>query len=422
MSRNSKVIVAMSGGVDSSVAASLLTQQGYDCVGVFMRVGASQEQPDAACATAGDDAPRRLKHGCCSASDAQDARAIAGRLGIPFYALNFERDFDAIIRYFVDEYAQARTPNPCVRCNTQLKFGKLLQYADMMDAEFVATGHYARVLRRDDQAFLARSLNDAKDQSYVLFGMRRDDLRRCLFPLGDVADKQQVRQIAAELGLRVHDKPDSQEICFVPSNDYKQLVHSRRPETSRPGEVRDSAGIVLGTHDGVAGYTVGQRRGLGIAVGTPIYVTKLDAASNVVTVGPREELLSRGLVADQMNWLTDLPVREQSSPAARVQASDCDTTGSESEISNLRLQKSDAGARADIKIRYMHKPAPGSMWVQPDGTVLAEFDTPQPAVTPGQAAVFYDAEGIVLGGGWIREAIREAVRGPAPVRGSEPRT
>ena len=239
-----------------------------------MRVGAPQEPPDAVCATGADDAPRRLKHGCCSASDAQDARAIAGRLGIPFYALNFERDFDAIIRYFVDEYAQARTPNPCVRCNTQLKFGKLLQYADMMDAEFVATGHYARILRRADGAFLARSLNEAKDQSYVLFGIRRDDLRRCLFPLGDVADKQQVRQIAAELGLRVHDKPDSQEICFVPDDDYKQLVRSRRPETVCPGEVRDSAGNVLGTHDGVAGYTIGQRRGLGIAVGTPIYVTR----------------------------------------------------------------------------------------------------------------------------------------------------
>jgi tRNA-specific 2-thiouridylase len=231
--------------------------------------------------------------------------------------------------------------------------------------------------------------------------------------LGDVADKQEVRRIAAELGLRVHDKPDSQEICFVPSNDYKQLVRSRRPETSQPGEVRDSAGNVLGTHDGVAGYTIGQRRGLGIAVGTPIYVTQLDAASNVVTVGPREELLSRGLIADQMNWLTDLPVGAGRSPAVRDGTSDCDTAGSESEISDLRLRRSDTGVRVDIKIRYMHRPAPGCVIVQPDGSVAAEFDTPQPAVTPGQAAVFYDAAGVVLGGGWIREAM--------PVAEAEPR-
>jgi len=378
----------MSGGVDSSVAAWLLKQQGYDCIGVFMRVGAAPEAAESGCGSAGaapeagesacsaaSAAPaRRLKHGCCSANDAQDARAVAGKLGMPFYALNFERDFDAIIGYFADEYARARTPNPCVRCNTQLKFGRLLRYADMMGAEFVASGHYARVLRRDGAALLARSLNEAKDQSYVLFGIRREDVRRCLFPLGEVADKRQVRQIAAELGLRVHDKPDSQEICFVPSHDYKRLVRTRRPETLRPGEVRDSAGTVLGTHDGVAGYTIGQRRGLGIAIGTPAYVTHLDAERNVVTIGSRQELLSGGLVADQANWLVEPPVVDQP-------------------------------RRVAIKIRYMHKPAAGTIRVRTDGSVQAAFDAPQPAVTPGQAAVFYDEEGVVLGGGWIRAAL-----------------
>jgi tRNA-specific 2-thiouridylase len=394
MSRNGKVIVAMSGGVDSSVAACLLKEQGYECVGVFMRVGAHVAEPDPARGTA----ERRLKHGCCSVADALDARTIAGRLGIPFYALNFEREFGRIVDYFVDEYARARTPNPCVMCNIQLKFGKLLEYADTLDAEFVATGHYARVLRKPppvasaprgrrrpgkplpsdappDTVFLARSLNRAKDQSYVLFGIRRADLPRCLFPLGEVVDKADVRRIAADLGLRVHDKPESQEICFVPDNNYKTLVRERRPETFKPGEVRDSAGNLLGTHDGVASYTIGQRRGLGIAAGIPIYVTKLDAATNTVTVGPREELLSSGLIADQLNWLTDPP------PVGESRA-------------------------AEIKIRYMHTPAPGSIRMLEDGSVRATFDDPQPAVTPGQAAVFYDADGIVLGGGWIRDSIR----------------
>ena len=437
MSRNSKVIVAMSGGVDSAVAAALLKEQGYECVGVFMRVGASDEgdvaaglrtgrsepashrrdagatQDVAAGAPPAEEheaaAPRRLRHGCCSVADALDARAVAGRLGIPFYVLNFQPDFERIIDYFVDEYARARTPNPCVICNTQLKFGKLLRYADLLDAEFVATGHYARILRdarvpllseqcdrvpllseqcslqaggdaplTADTAvapgtFLARAVNRAKDQSYVLFGIRRADLGRCLFPLGEMADKGDVRRLAADLGLRVHDKPDSQEICFVPGGDYKPLVRARRPQTQRPGEVRDAQDRVLGTHEGVANYTIGQRRGLGIATGQPIYVTKLDVLSNTVTVGAREELLSPGLVAEQMNWLTDPPA-----------------TGEP--------------RRAAIKIRHMHMPAAGAVCVLASGAVEVRFDQPQAAVTPGQAAVFYDNE-TVLGGGWIARAV-----------------
>jgi tRNA-specific 2-thiouridylase len=440
MSRNGNVIVAMSGGVDSSVAACLLKEQGYDCVGVFMRVGTHLAdvdepyplEPGRAAASehgrhgrarpeqAGRATPeqtgrataeRRLKHGCCSVADALDARAIAGKLDIPFYVLNFEHEFGRIIDYFVDEYARARTPNPCVMCNIQLKFGKLLEYADTLDAEFVATGHYARILRTPppvasaprgrrscDQTypsdapwrtvFLARSLNRAKDQSYVLFGIRREDLSRCLFPLGEIADKADVRRIAVDLGLRVHDKPESQEICFVPDDDYKTLVRERRPETLKPGDVRDSAGNLLGKHEGVASFTIGQRRGLGIAAGIPIYVTKLDAATNTVTVGRREELLSSGLIADQLNWLTDAPLVGESRPA-------------------------------EIKIRYMHTPAAGSIRrLESDSphrgaqsstlraVVEATFDQPQPAVTPGQAAVFYEPDGTVLGGGWIWGSIR----------------
>ncbi len=376
----------MSGGVDSSVAACLLRDQGYDCVGVFMRVG-RHAPAAAACPVPGAETPaRRVRHGCCSASDASDARAVAGRLGIPFYAINFEDEFDEIIEYFVSEYAAARTPNPCIVCNMRLKFGKLLRWADMMDAEYVATGHYARVVpappevaRPPQNLALARARHLAKDQSYVLFGIRRADLRRCLFPLGEIADKEAVRALAAELGLRVHDKPESQEICFVPDNDYRRLVRERRPEAFAPGEVRDQRGRVLGKHAGVAGFTVGQRRGLRIAAGFPIYVTRLDPDSNTVIVGGRDALLSGGLVADGINWLSDPP-------------------------------PPDASRRVSTRIRHMHAPAPGTMRVTADpvsdlpAAVRATFDRPQPAVTPGQAAVFYAGE-YVLAGGWIREAI-----------------
>jgi len=438
MSRNGKVIVAMSGGVDSAVSAWLLKQQGFECIGVFMRNGAQAPEPtDCAVGEAADPGrgsaeastpsastfpgaasagaspspgtspsagnsaaarssptagasssgastspagalpgtspgPRRLAQGCCSAADAQDARAIAARIGMPFYALNFEQDFHQIIDYFVDEYARGRTPNPCVVCNTHLKFGKLLRYADALDAEFVATGHYARILRRDGQVLLARAANLAKDQSYVLFGIARAALGRCLFPLGDMPDKAQVRSIAAELGLRVHDKPDSQEICFVPGGDYKELVRQRRPDTQRVGEVRDPAGRVLGTHSGIANYTIGQRQGLGIAVGRPAYVTKLDVLNNVVTLGSREDLLSGGLVAEKVNWLTAPPAVGQPRPAS-------------------------------LKVRYTHRPAAGFITVLRGGEVEARFAEPQSAVTPGQAVVFYDGD-IVLGGGWISRA------------------
>lgn len=417
MARNGKVIVAMSGGVDSSVAACLLKQQGYDCVGVFMRVGAyAMDDGDSCCAGAQDgmlgreadkrvDGPHRLKHGGCSATDAIDARAIAGKLGIPFYALNFERDFGRIVDYFVDEYSRARTPNPCIMCNTTLKFGKLLRYADLTDAEFVATGHYARILRQNGQTCLARSLNRAKDQSYALFGIRRQDLTRCLFPVGEIADKNEVRQIADDLGLRVHDKPESQEICFVPQNDYKRLVRVRRPETLRPGQIRDSSGKVLGTHEGVANYTIGQRRGLGIAVGKPIYVTRLDGLTNTVTVGRREELLCGGLIADQVNWLTDAPTRQESAISNAKSDRRCVESrsfhGPEAHVTPVPI-------RAEIKIRHMHKPAPGSFQVRSNGDVEVTFDEPQPAVTPGQAAVFYGDHDVVLGGGWIREAFEGA--------------
>jgi tRNA-specific 2-thiouridylase len=373
MSRNGKVIVAMSGGVDSSVTACLLKEQGYDCVGVFMWVGeaADTEQAvdwdDVATGDAADDRVR-IKQGCCSLGDACDARAVAKRLDMPFYSINFKPDFDRIIEYFVDEYAAARTPNPCVMCNTFIKFGKLLHYADTVGAEFVATGHYARIVDVDGRPCLARGVNRDKDQSYVLFGIRRENLGRCLFPMGDYADKMEVRSIAASLGLRVHAKPDSQEICFVPDNNYKNLVRQRRPETVQPGQVRDDAGNVLGEHEGIVNYTIGQRRGLRIATGKPIYVTELDADTNTVTVGPREALLSAGLRARGVNWLVDPPA-----------TGDWQT--------------------ATIKIRHQHEPVPGRFRLLDDGAIEARFDEPQPAVTPGQVAAVYRGDEVLVAGG-----------------------
>ncbi len=351
----------MSGGVDSSVAAALLAEQGHEVVGLFMRIG--QHTPE----DTGDDATRH--QGCCSAADSADARRVAGLLGLPFYALNFQTDFDRIIERFVDEYTRGRTPNPCVICNHDLKFGKLLRYADTIGAEYVATGHYARILREEGEFKLARARDRHKDQSYVLFGVEREVLRRTLFPLGDLT-KDEVRTLARERGLAVHDKPDSTEICFVPDRDYARVVRERRPDVVRPGEVHDQHGAVVGTHEGVAHFTIGQRRGLRIAMGTPVYVTDLDAKTHTVTIGAKEDLLRRALRATDVNWLVDPPTDS---------------------------------FRAHAQIRYHHAAAPAV--IDPDGDSFTVcFDTPQPAITPGQAVVLYNGD-TVLGGGWIEQAL-----------------
>jgi tRNA-specific 2-thiouridylase len=358
-----KVVVAMSGGVDSSVAAALLVEQGYDVVGLFMRVGAHGTADD-------DNAVESRRQGCCSAADSADARRVAGRLDVPFYALNFERDFDRLIDHFADEYTRGRTPNPCVVCNQDLKFGKVLRYADTVDAQYIATGHYARITAHDNGPRLMRPRDPRKDQSYVLFGVDRAVLRRTLFPLGDLT-KDQVRDIARDRGLANCDKPDSAEICFVPDRDYARVVRERRPDAARPGTVRDRDGNVVGTHDGIANFTVGQRRGLGIAMGLPIYVTGLDAETATVTVGDKQDLLAGALRASNVNWLVDPP----------------------------------AGPfRALAQIRYHHQAAPADVHHDGDG-IEVRFDEPQSAITPGQAVVLYDNE-TVLGGGWIESSPR----------------
>lgn len=390
-----KVLVAMSGGVDSSVAAALLVHEGYEVVGAFMRLGSPGESLDtleidqpAAC----DPAKVKIGHqGCCSINDAADARLVAAQLSIPFYVVNFKKDFGRIIDYFVDEYASGRTPNPCVRCNDWLKFGKLHQYAQQIGAQFVASGHYARVDRSGTHAALLRGVDHSKDQSYVLFGMPREQLAGTLLPIGGF-EKPYVRDLAEKFGLPTFDKPDSQEICFVPDNDYAGLVERRRPEVSRPGPIKDQHGTVVGQHAGQHHFTIGQRRGVGVALGYPIYVVNKDAASNSVTVGPHEMLLCARCEVSEANWLADIP-------------EDCP----------------EDWFPVFAKFRYNTPAQPAHARIlpaSPEGTQThsgrrgrfeVRFETPQAAVAPGQAMVLYDAQRPerVLGGGWITRATPE---------------
>lgn len=355
-----RVVLAMSGGVDSSVAAYLLKQQGYEVIGLFMRTGV--ETPES-------DTPSHKK-GCCSALDAGDARRVADRLDIPFYALDFADVFDRIIDYFADEYLAGRTPNPCVVCNTWLKFGKLWSYGKQLQADFIATGHYAQVVSGSAGPELHRGVDPDKDQSYVLAGIQPAVLPHLLFPLGGYR-KDQVRQLARQAGLGVAEKPDSVEICFVPDGDHAALIRRRRPGLATAGQFVDTAGNVLAEHDGYEQFTVGQRKGLGFAAGTRRYVLEIVPDEATVVLGDREDLLASCLRASGVNWLTAPPTD---------------------------------GLTCAAKIRYRHQAAPARVLALADGGARVQFDEPQSAITPGQAVVFYDGPR-VLGGGWIEEAL-----------------
>ncbi len=373
-SSRKKVVVAMSGGVDSSVAAALLLREGYDVMGAFMRLGSPDgvESPEAESC---DASSGKNKQGCCSVLDAADARRVAGMLGIPFYVLNFQDDFSRVIDYFVSEYNRGRTPNPCVRCNDWLKFGKLASYAKAVGAEFVASGHYARVGvdPKSGEPALLRGLDHRKDQSYVLFGMSRETLAHTLLPIGGY-EKHDVRAIAEELKLPVFNKPDSQEICFVPNQDYAGLVKRRTPEAFRDGELVTKGGDVVGTHGGHQHFTIGQRKGVGVAFGRPIYVVDIDAETNRVTLGEKDDTLRSSLVANQINLLSS------------------------------RLSRDGGEMRCSAKIRYNHSPQPAVARVSGDDEITVRFDEPQSAITPGQALVLYDGD-VVLGGGWIDKTV-----------------
>ncbi len=354
-----RVVLAMSGGVDSSVAAYLLRRQGHEVIGLFMRTGSHT----------GVDHRADHKKGCCSAIDASDARRVADRLDLLFYALDFEKQFDRIIDYFADEYLVGRTPNPCVVCNSWLKFGQLWQYGKSLDADFIATGHYARIVTAQEPE-LHRAVDAEKDQSYVLYGIHREVLSRLLFPIGEY-HKDQVRDLARSAGLGVAEKPDSVEICFVPDGDHARLIRERKAEAGRAGSFVDPEGRVLGQHDGIERFTIGQRKGLGIATGSRRYVLKIVPERNEVVLGDREGLFARRLSASRVNWLVE-PPRE---------------------------------LRCEAKIRYRHSPALARVIVQQQRCEV-EFDEPQSAITPGQAVVFYQGTR-VLGGGWI-DAVLDA--------------
>ncbi|MDA1014468.1 MAG: tRNA 2-thiouridine(34) synthase MnmA [Planctomycetota bacterium] len=364
-----RVVLAMSGRVDSSAAAVLLRRAGYDVIGLFMRSGATVDECAIDPATALPVInPKSHKQGCCSASDAADARRVADRLDIPFHALNFQDAFGRIKDYFADEYLAGRTPNPCVMCNNWLKFGKLWDFAQQVGADHIATGHYARIDRSvgGEAPALTRGRDRSKDQSYVLFGIRRELLDRILFPVGD-DNKPEIRDLAREAGLAVADKADSQEICFIPDNDYAGFIERYRGKPDTSGDLVDTNGTVLGQHGGFEKFTIGQRKGLGITFGEPRFVVKIDADSRQVTIGKREDLARDELHADRLNWLVEVPRR----------------------------------FRCTAKIRYRHEAAEADAEIVNDDQLRVTFAEPQHGVAPGQAVVLYDNDR-VLGGGWIR--------------------
>ena len=362
-----KAVVAMSGGVDSSVAAALLVQQGYDVTGIMLKLWRGE--------AANTDS------GCCNVGAADDARRVADVLSIPFYVLNFAEEFeDSVIRDFHDTYAAGQTPNPCVRCNQWIKFGTLLERADALGAEILATGHYARV-RNDRGGYrLLRGKDVNKDQSYVLWMLTQEQLQRCRFPIGEM-EKTETRRIATELGLRTAAKPDSQEICFVREGDLGAYVEENLPSASTPGPILDREGNVVGEHKGIGRYTIGQRKGLGLSLGMPVYVTSIDAASHTVTVGDSADLLVDGIVGSETSFVR----------------------GPLEESTDVLIQHRAHGAAVPGRVR-----AVGAK------TIELSYDEPVGAVAPGQSLAFYSATDPdeLLGGGVISSTIPAATLVP----------
>jgi tRNA-specific 2-thiouridylase len=351
-----RVIVGMSGGVDSSAAAALLLEQGYDVVGITLKLWPQ-------------DCMARAEDKCCGPQAVADARSVCYKLGIPFYLIDEAETFqEQVIRYFAEEYKAGRTPNPCVMCNEKLKFGALLDRARQLGGEHIATGHFARLERRPDGRTLLKKGHDArKDQSYFLFSLRQNQLARALFPLGEKT-KEDTRQAARQRGLKTADKEESMEICFVPDKDYGKFLSATHLAQRHRGEIVDLQGRVLGHHEGIEFYTIGQRKGLGLSTPKPLYVVELDAARNRVVVGEDAALERAEFRVRNCNWIPfDEPPGEM---------------------------------RVAAKIRYNHPGTPATVQARAGGEAKVTLHTPQRAITPGQACVFYDGD-LVVGGGWI---------------------
>lgn len=367
LSPGARVVVAMSGGVDSSVVAAVMAARGYEVIGATLRLY--------------DDGAVRGKDGtCCAGADIADARAVAGRLGIRHYVLDYEARFRRdVIEDFAESYARGETPIPCVRCNQRVKFGDMLEMARTLGADALATGHYARRLVGTDGPELHRGLDPARDQSYFLFATTSEQLDFLRFPLGGLP-KSEVRQIAARHGLPVAEKPDSQDICFVPNGSYAATVEKLRPDSAKPGKIVDLTGRVVGEHQGIVHFTIGQRKGLGIAHSEPLYVVGIDAAEARVVVGPREALARDRVRVADMNWL--IPIR----PGETVSA--------------------------EVKLRSAQPAASARVTAQENGQAVVDLDGAQLGVAPGQACVLYQGSR-VIGGGWIRSADRRFVAASA---------
>ncbi|MEJ2735252.1 MAG: tRNA 2-thiouridine(34) synthase MnmA [Anaerolineae bacterium] len=345
-----RAVVAMSGGVDSSVAAALLVEEGFDVIGVMMRLWAETENR------------------CCAPEAIDEARQVAAQLDIPFYLVNYEEEFrTCVVDYFIAEYSQGRTPNPCLACNRHIRFGRLLRHARALDAQYLATGHYAQVDQIDGAYRLRKGFDPQKDQSYVLYMLGQDELPRVLFPIGGFT-KAQVREMARHRGLSTADRDESMELCFVTDDDYRRFLSEHAPEAVRPGPILDTAGEEIGRHNGLPFYTVGQRRGLGIAAPEALYVIRLDVEQNALIVGPARELGQHTLLAEKVNYVS------KSSPTGPT--------------------------RVQAKIRYRALLADATWVPLPDGQARVEFDVPLRDITPGQAVVAYQGD-VVLGGGII---------------------
>lgn len=361
-----RVLVAMSGGVDSSVVAALLKERGYECIGVNMRLWTPP----------GFDEEERLAgRGCCSLAAADDARRVADKLGIPFYVLNFREPFrEKVVDYFIAEYRRGRTPNPCIACNRYMKFDLLLKKALELEADYVATGHYARIEYNEDRGrwCLKKSADPSKDQTYTLYNLTQKQLAHTLFPLGNYK-KEEVRKTAQKYGLAVAGKPDSQEICFIPDDDYKRFLREEAGISETPGPIVDVTGKRVGTHRGLINYTIGQRKGLGLALGRPVYVVGMDPDNNVLVVGRDQDVFQKGLIAEDVNFICIDAIKEQ--------------------------------VKVKAKIRYSAPEAPATLTILDNTSVRLVFDEPQRAITPGQSVVFYEGDE-VLGGGIIKEALR----------------